>query len=123
MLKKLVSGNQDFPASNTLYCKNLNDKINKKQLKIILFELFVQFGIVEKITIRGGDKFRGQAFVLFQDINSAVNAINSINGINILGKPIQIEYAKTESFIEPKVGAKNTKALGPKLPEKDRLEV
>ncbi|KAJ1611764.1 U1 small nuclear ribonucleoprotein A [Cryptosporidium canis] len=44
MLRKLISGDEGQPASKTLYCKNLNDKINKKELKVLLFELFIQFG-------------------------------------------------------------------------------
>ncbi|KAH7648368.1 hypothetical protein FG379_000292 [Cryptosporidium bovis] len=122
MLNKLVSGNNDSPANNTLYCKNLNDRIKKKDLKLLLFELFIQYGIIEKITIKGGNKFRGQAFILFQDINSAINAKNSIDGRNILGKPINIEFARTESIINPKISNSNTNysinsIQGPKLPQ------
>ncbi|OII75172.1 U1 small nuclear ribonucleoprotein with RRM domain [Cryptosporidium ubiquitum] len=119
MLKKLVSGNEEQPANKTLYCKNLNDKINKKDLKILLFELFIQFGIIEKITIRGGSPYRGQAFILFQDLNSAINAKNSINGMYILGKPINIEYAKTNSILNPGLSENKSSGyiLGPKMPE------
>ncbi|KAH8739956.1 U1 small nuclear ribonucleoprotein A [Cryptosporidium ryanae] len=122
MLNKLISGNNSNPANKTLYCKNLNDKINKKDLKLLLFELFIQHGIIEKITIRGGNKYRGQAFILFQDINSAINAKNSIDGRNILGKPINIEFAANDSIINPKmnnasINSNSNFIQGPKLPQ------
>lgn len=121
MLRKLVSGDEEQPANKTLYCKNLNDKINKKELKVLLFELFVQFGMIDKITIRGGNPYRGQAYVLFQDLNSAVNAKNNINGMNVLGKPIHIEYAKTDSILNPRLGENArpgcTTTFGPKMPD------
>ena len=117
MLTKLVSGDVNNPANNTLYCKNLNDKINKKDLKLLLFELFIQYGVIEKITIRGGNKFRGQAFVSFKNINSAINAKNDVDGTNILGKPINVEFAKTESIVDlgANIHKKSTSIQGPKL--------
>lgn len=119
MLKKLVSGNEEQPANKTLYCKNLNDKVNKKDLKILLFELFIQFGIIDKITIRGGSSYRGQAFILFQDLNSAIDAKNSINGMIVLGKSIHIEYAKENSILNPGLSENKRSGyiLGPKIPE------
>ncbi|KAJ1610047.1 U1 small nuclear ribonucleoprotein A [Cryptosporidium canis] len=119
MLRRLISGDEGQPASKTLYCKNLNDKINKKELKVLLYELFIQFGVIDKITIRGGSPYRGQAFILFQDLNSAVNARNSINGMNVLGKPIHIEYARTDSVLNPSLGEKDKSGytVGPRVPE------
>ncbi|EEA06173.1 RNA recognition motif. family protein [Cryptosporidium muris RN66] len=99
MLKQLVSGNEDTFVNKTLYCKNLNDKVNKKDLRVILYELFIQYGTILKIIVKGGCNNRGQAFVLFDNLNSAIEALNNVNGRVILGKPIVIEYAKKDSKV------------------------
>ncbi len=40
---------------------------------------------------------RGQAFVIFKEVNEAVMAKNSLNGYPIFGKNMRIEFAKKKS--------------------------
>lgn len=42
---------------------------------------------------------RGQAFVIFSDINGASNALRSMNGFPFYEKPMKIQYAKSQSDI------------------------
>jgi RNA recognition motif-containing protein len=40
---------------------------------------------------------RGQAFVVFKDINSAMEAKATMIGKSLLGKPMKIDFAKSKS--------------------------
>lgn len=42
---------------------------------------------------------RGQAFVVFGDINSASNALRSMQGFPFYDKPMRIQYAKSQSDV------------------------
>lgn len=42
---------------------------------------------------------RGQAFVIFSDINSASNALRSMQGFPFYEKPMRIQYAKGQSDV------------------------
>ena len=42
-------------------------------------------------------KAKGQAFIVFDNIDSATRAIEEINGFDIFDKPMVLDYAKTRS--------------------------
>ncbi|CAJ0767860.1 24714_t:CDS:2, partial [Entrophospora sp. SA101] len=42
-------------------------------------------------------KMRGQAFIVFREIQSATAAMRGLNGFNFYDKPMHIEYAKGKS--------------------------
>lgn len=42
-------------------------------------------------------KAKGQAFVVFEDVESATKAIEDIQGFELFGKEMNIAYAKTRS--------------------------
>ncbi|MBN3286517.1 SNRPA protein, partial [Polyodon spathula] len=46
---------------------------------------------------------RGQAFVIFKEVNSASNALRSMQGFPFYDKPMRIQYSKTDSDIIAKV--------------------
>ena len=46
---------------------------------------------------------RGQAFVIFKEINSATNALRSMQGFPFYDKPMRIAYSKTDSDIIAKM--------------------
>jgi RNA recognition motif-containing protein len=43
------------------------------------------------------DGLRGQAFVIFEDVASATDALQKENGLMLFGKPLQIAYAREKS--------------------------
>jgi RNA recognition motif-containing protein len=43
------------------------------------------------------DGLRGQAFVIFDDVASATEALQRENGLMLFGKPLQISYAREKS--------------------------
>ncbi|CAJ0871308.1 1542_t:CDS:2, partial [Entrophospora sp. SA101] len=75
-----------IPPNQSLYIRNLNEKTNKDAYGRIL-------DIVALKTI----KMRGQAFIVFREIQSATAAMRGLNGFNFYDKPMHIEYAKGKS--------------------------
>jgi len=88
---------QPLPPCQTLYLNNLNEKVKIEELKKSLYAIFSQFGEILEIVAAKTLKARGQAFVVFKDINSATNALRSMQGFPFYEKPMRINYAKKKS--------------------------
>ena len=58
------------------------------ELKKSLYAIFSQFGQIVDIVALKTLKMRGQAFIIFNDINSATNALRSIQGFPFYDKPM-----------------------------------
>lgn len=89
----------DIRPNHTIYINNLNEKIKKDELKKSLYAIFSQFGQIMDIIALKTLKMRGQAFVIFSDINSASNALRSMQGFPFYDKPMRIHYAKSQSDV------------------------
>ena len=60
------------------------------ELKKSLYAIFSQFGQILDIVALKTLKMRGQAFVIFNDVNSATNALRSMQGFPFYDKPMVI---------------------------------
>ncbi|CAM4539750.1 U2 small nuclear ribonucleoprotein B'' isoform X1 [Lepidochelys kempii] len=87
----------DIRPNHTIYINNINDSIKKDELKRSLYALFSQFGHVVDIVALKTMKMRGQAFVIFKELGSSTNALRQLQGFPFYGKPMRIQYAKTDS--------------------------
>jgi RNA recognition motif-containing protein len=67
------------------------------QLKEALEEIFSEYGSIIDIVAKSNLKAKGQAFVVFEDVESAQRAIQEVNGFELLGKPMVLDYAKSRS--------------------------
>ncbi|KAJ9655199.1 hypothetical protein H2198_005895 [Neophaeococcomyces mojaviensis] len=99
---------QNAGAPNqSLYVKNLNDKINKDDLRRVLYMLFSTYGpVLDIVTQRVGSKgqtMRGQAHICFRDVQTATQAMRALQGFEVSGKEMKIAYAKGTSSIIPKL--------------------
>ncbi|KAL0928664.1 hypothetical protein M5K25_000573 [Dendrobium thyrsiflorum] len=65
----------------TIYINNLNEKI---KLEVLAFKTL---------------KHKGQAWVVFEDVASATEALKRMQGFPFYDKPMRIQYAKTKSDI------------------------
>merc|ERR1711884_942087 len=83
--------------NHTVYINNLNEKVKKEDLKKSLYAIFSQFGQILDIVALKTLKMRGQAFVVFKEIPSAVAAIKSMQGFPFYDKPMRIAFARTDS--------------------------
>ncbi|CAI2165926.1 14502_t:CDS:2 [Funneliformis geosporum] len=86
-----------IPPNYTLYIRNLNEKTNKDELKRSLYSLFSAYGRIIDIVALKTIQMRGQAFIVFKEIQSATSAMRGLNGFNFYDKPMHIEYAKGKS--------------------------
>lgn len=107
----------DLKPNQTIYINNLNEKVKKDELKKSLHAIFSQFGEIRNIVALKSLKMRGQAFVIFKELNSATNALRSMQSFPFYDKPMKIEYAKTDSDCIAK--QKGTYVERPKLPKSD----
>lgn len=108
--------------NHTIYINNLNEKIKKDELKKSLYAIFSQFGQILDIVALKTLKMRGQAFVIFKEINSAANALRSMQGFPFYEKPMRIQFAKKDSEVIAKL--KGTYVEQPKrIREKPEDEV
>lgn len=64
---------------------------------------------------------RGQAFVVFDDIQNSTTALRSLQGVTFFGKPMRISYAKRDSdairFSKEKIAEKTEALLETSQPE------
>ena len=87
----------NYPINQTLYIKNLNNKVHKNALKEQLYYYFSQYGRILDINTSKAPGMHGQGFVVFEEVNDASKALVSSQGVEILGKNMNIEYCKSKS--------------------------
>ena len=59
--------------------------------------LFSEFGTVVDVVAKRSLKRKGQAFVVFDAVESATRAIDDAQGFELFGKPMVLEYARMPS--------------------------
>ena len=99
----LINQKNTTLQNETLYINHLNEKIKIDLLRENLYYLFSQYGDVLEINLRKSKKMKGQAFIVYKDINDAARAKVSLNNFLFLGSRINVEYAKTKSDIIIKI--------------------
>ncbi|ESR45207.1 U2 small nuclear ribonucleoprotein B'' 2 [Citrus sinensis] len=87
----------DIPPNQTIYIKNLNEKIKKEELKRSLYCLFSQYGRIFDVVALKTPKLRGQAWVVFSEVTAASNAVRQMQNFPFYDKPMRIQYAKSKS--------------------------
>lgn len=83
--------------SQTLYFRNLDDRLSVPELKRQLYCLISSVAPVVEIEARRGLHTRGQAWVSFSSIEVSSIVMQRLQGFNLLGKELKIEYAKKNS--------------------------
>ncbi|KAF4366647.1 hypothetical protein CsatB_005378 [Cannabis sativa] len=89
----------DAPPNVTIYINNLNEKIKLDELKKSLKAVFSQFGKILDVLAFKTLKHKGQAWVVFEDVSSATNALRQMQGFPFYDKHMRIQYAKTKSDV------------------------
>ncbi|KAL8982240.1 MAG: hypothetical protein Q9205_003185 [Flavoplaca limonia] len=92
-----VQGGITQPPNSTVYVKNLEEGIKIDDLKEALTEIFSEYGTVIDLIAKKNIRARGQAFVVFDDVESAERAIKEVQGFELFEKPMLLDYAKTRS--------------------------
>ncbi|CAK7266138.1 hypothetical protein SEPCBS119000_001873 [Sporothrix epigloea] len=88
------------PPNQTLYVHNLpSTKIKKDDLRTALYLLFSTYGTVLDVVALRTLKMRGQAHVVFRDVQAATQAMRSLEGFDFFGHHMKISYAKSKSNV------------------------
>ncbi|KAI1917777.1 hypothetical protein LOZ61_000397 [Ophidiomyces ophidiicola] len=99
----LVSGGTGIPPNSTVYStgplkvRNLEERVKVEELKEALSEIFSEYGSILEIVAKTNLRAKGQAFIVFDSVDSATRAIDEVNGFELFEKPMVLDYAKTKS--------------------------
>lgn len=66
-------------------------------LIVALREIFEDSGEIIDIVAKKHVKAKGQAFIVFENADSAADALEDFQGFDFFGRPMTLAYAKTES--------------------------
>lgn len=97
-IKRTKLDQTNLKPSQTLYIKNLNDKINHRQLKHNLYLLFSTYGDIIQIRLA-----KGHAHILFANVSLASLALRSLQQEEFFDKPLMINYSTNESKLITKL--------------------
>lgn len=81
----------------TVYARNLEERIKLPDLTEALSEIFSEYGTVLEIVAKANLRAKGQAFIVFDNPESAARAIEEVNGFELFGKEMQLAFARTRS--------------------------
>lgn len=80
--------------SNILYIKNLHDRVSENDLMSVFGRYCVDNGKGVNIRLMKTGRMRGQAFIEFQTVSIATEALELANGYHMYDKPLIISYGK-----------------------------
>jgi len=92
----------EYPPNQTIYVNNISEKIKITNLVTELKAIFNQFGNIIEIQAKKNLRMRGQAFIVFEDIESAQKAVSSMQGFPFHDKKMRIAFAKSDSDVVSK---------------------
>ncbi|XP_068668665.1 U2 small nuclear ribonucleoprotein B''-like [Aristolochia californica] len=87
----------DVPPNQTIYVRNLNEKVKKEELRRSLYALFSQYGRILDVVSLKTPKLQGQAWVVFSEVTAASAAVRQMQSFPFYDKPMRLQYAKTKS--------------------------
>lgn len=80
---------QSIPPNQTLYVRGVpSAKIQKDDLRTALYLLFSTYGPVLDVVALKTHSMRGQAHIVYRDIQTATQAMRALDGFNFLGYEI-----------------------------------
>lgn len=119
--KKLKNESEEtVTPSPTLYVKNLSDQITKPDLKRYLYMRFSMYGNILDIVALKTERMRGQAHIVFNDIEASTTAMKSLQNADFMGKQMEIAFARGKSHAIAKLDGTFTIPAPPAL-EKSTL--
>ncbi|MCJ1387844.1 U2 snRNP complex subunit msl1 [Xylographa bjoerkii] len=72
--------------NQALYITNLPEKIQKQDLRLSLYTLFSTYGPVLDVVALKTSKMRGQAHVVYRDVQASTQAMRALQGFDFFGK-------------------------------------
>nr|POE45360.1 u1 small nuclear ribonucleoprotein a [Quercus suber] len=98
-MAKINTIGTEVPPTVTIYINNLNEKIKLEELKKSLHAVFSQFGKILEVLAFKTFKHKGQAWVVFDEVSSATNALRQMQGFPFYDKPMVYFFVKIWNFL------------------------
>ncbi|KAK2197993.1 bifunctional RNA recognition motif domain/Nucleotide-binding alpha-beta plait domain superfamily/RNA-binding domain superfamily [Babesia duncani] len=113
-----VEADPSIPPNQTIYVKNLNDRIPLRILKAELRRLFEKFGTILDIVAMNSFWRKGQAWIVYEQVEFATKALEEMQGFMLHGHAIRVNYALEQSDVVTKAnGTFVPRPSGPKKPK------
>ncbi|GJQ14024.1 hypothetical protein GpartN1_g5815.t1 [Galdieria partita] len=81
-------------VNRILYIRNLPFKISSEEM----YDIFGKFGAIRQIRLGNAPNTRGTAFVVYEDIFDAKNALEHLSGFNVAGRYLIVLYHQPEKM-------------------------
>eukprot|EP00871_Galdieria_phlegrea_P004211 jgi/Galph1/4791/GphlegSOOS_G3429.1 len=81
-------------VNRILYIRNLPFKISTEEM----YDIFGKFGAIRQIRLGNAPNTRGTAFVVYEDIFDAKNALEHLSGFNVAGRYLIVLYHQPEKM-------------------------
>mmetsp|Transcript_13945 Transcript_13945/g.41051 ORF Transcript_13945/g.41051 Transcript_13945/m.41051 type:complete len:126 (+) Transcript_13945:92-469(+) len=75
-------------VNRALYVRNLPFKITAEEM----YDIFGKYGAIRQIRLGNATDTRGTAFVVYEDIYDAKNALDHLSGFNVCGRYLVVLY-------------------------------
>jgi pre-mRNA branch site protein p14 len=75
-------------VNRILYVRNLPFKISSEEM----YDIFGKYGAIRQIRLGVNNDSRGTAFVVYEDIYDAKNAVDHLSGFNVGGRYLIVLY-------------------------------
>ncbi len=89
-------------SNQTVYVRNLNEKVKIDELKKTLYHAFSAHGNVIEVMACKRNTLRGQAWIVFEDPAGAIRAVREMNGFTFFDKPMEVTFAREKSDVVAK---------------------
>lgn len=97
-------------VNRIIYVKNLPFKISAEEM----YDIFGKYGAIRQIRMGNTPATIGKAFVIYEDIYDAKNAVDHLSGFNVCGRYIIVLYhqpGRLNKKMDMRAKEKNLKAL------------
>ncbi|KAK3379885.1 hypothetical protein B0T24DRAFT_173563 [Lasiosphaeria ovina] len=93
----MASDQQQQQPIATVYVRNLEERVKPESLKEALRAIFSEYGNIIDIVAKTNLRAKGQAFIVFENPESAANAVEEVQGFELFDKPMHVAIARSKS--------------------------
>lgn len=80
--------------NRVVYVRNLPFKITSEEM----YDIFGKYGAIRQIRMGVNNNTRGTAFVVYEDIYDAKNAVDHLSGFNVCGRYLVVLYYQLDKM-------------------------
>ena len=81
-------------VNRCLYVRNLPFKITAEEM----YDIFGKYGPLRQVRVGNAKDTRGTAFVVYEDIYDAKNAVDHLSGFNVCGRYLIVLYYQAKKM-------------------------